>query len=56
MDVGFELTYGRLSQRLAATSVAKGGTGVPTAVPAAAGGFSPGSDSLIARLRVQRQF
>ena len=56
MDVGFELTYGRLSQRLAATSVAKGGTGVPTAVPAAAGGFSPSSDSLIARLRVQRQF
>ena len=56
MDVGFELTYGRLNQRLAATSVAKGGTGAPTAVPAAAGGFNPSSDSLIARLRVQRQF
>ncbi len=56
LDVGFELTYGRLNQRLAATSVAKGGTGAPTAVPAAAGGFNPSSDSLIARLRVQRQF
>ena len=56
LDIGAEVQYLNLQQRLAATSVANGGGGVATAIPAAWGVSGPSSNEWQARLRVQRQF
>ena len=55
LDIGAEVQYENLQQKLAATSIANGGTGIATAIPAA---WGTGASSNIwqARLRVQRQF
>ena len=55
LDIGAEVQYLNLQQKLAATSVANGGTGIATAIPAA-WGTGASSNTWEARLRVQRQF
>jgi hypothetical protein len=51
LNIGAELTYQRLSQRLTGTNGA-----APTAVPVSWGGWEPSSSVYEARLRVDRQF
>ncbi len=55
-DIGLEVVYERLNQTLSATSPANSGTGVPTPIPAAWGGWTPGSTILQTRLRIERTF
>ena len=55
LDMGIEVAYLSLRQSLAATSVANGGTGVATAVPAT---WNVGASSNVwqSRMRIQRTF
>ena len=57
-DIGLELSYLSLRQSLAATSVANGGTGVATAIPATWAGVVNSASSNVwqSRLRLQRTF